>query len=195
MIYDKIGLAQDYDKNQLVQRTRTQLLFFHTIQNPKFRDPTNTKQGLFNPNFQDCGKYGIQATLMYLFVPDENFNRWYTYFMEKNNFQPVLKDESLRYLSDTTISVKQQDKILALQQPQKYCLTPGPNGITTEKSNLTDMSTNNTCNNNVPPPPLPDIENSEINSNLREIDNLNKPEKPRKVRYVPWMFRKRGLND
>jgi hypothetical protein len=195
VIYDKIGVSQDYDKNQLVQRTRTQLLFFHTIQNPKFRDPNNTKQGLFNPNFQDCGQYGIQATLMYVFVPDENFNRWYTYFMEKNNFQPILKDESLRYMSEPQIPVKQQDKILALQQPQKYCLTPGPNGITTEKSNLTDSTTNNTCNNNEAPPPPPEIKNPELDSNLREIDGLNKPEVKAKPKYVPWMFRKKGLNN
>jgi hypothetical protein len=143
--YDKIGLSQDYDKNQLVQRAKTELLFFYTVQNEKYKNPNNTKLGLFNPNFQDCGQYGIQATLMYLFVPDENLNAWHMYFMNKNNFNPVLKEESLRYSGEPKIAIAPQEKILGLQQPQTYCLIPGPDGLTTQKSNITDSPTNNTC--------------------------------------------------
>jgi len=143
--FDKIGLSQDYDKNQMVQRSKTELLFFYTMPNEKYQDPNNTKMGLYNPNFQDCGQYGIQSTLMYLFVPDDNLNKWYMYFLNKNNSQPVLKEESLRYLGEPKIPIVPQDKLLALQEPQTYCITPGKNGIKTQKSNITDKPTNNTC--------------------------------------------------
>ena len=98
---------------------------------------------MFNPSFQDCAQYGIQSTLMYLFIPDDNLNKWYMFFKNKNNMNPVLKDESLRLVIQTQKEIVQQNPVLGFQAPQKYCLGPG---MVTNKSNISGNPTNNSCN-------------------------------------------------
>ena len=80
---------------------------------------------------------------MYVFIPDDNLNKWKSFFKNKNNLNPVLKDESLRLVNNLTVEIKKQDPILGLQKPQKYCLIPGV--LSTEKSNLSDTTSNSTC--------------------------------------------------
>ena len=75
------------------------------------------KAGLYNPNFQDCAQYGCQATLMYLFTPDNNFKLWKEYFQYMNNFQPVLKEEILRSLDMPIKPIIEQDPRRALTKP------------------------------------------------------------------------------
>ncbi len=142
--FNSLGISQDQDKSKLLENHRRNLSFYYTLQNTdKIREGEN-KSGLYNPNFQDLGQYGIQGTLMYLFVPDNNLNKWYMYFKSKNNLYPVLKDESLRALDPESPNIKQQNPILGLQQPQKYCIIPG--FMETEKSNITVGNSNNSCN-------------------------------------------------
>ncbi len=141
--FNSLGISQDQDKTKLLENHRRNLSFYYTLQNiDKIRDGEN-KSGLYNPNFQDLGQYGIQGTLMYLFVPDNNLNKWYMYFKSKNNLYPVLKDESLRALDPESPDIKQQNPIMGLQQPQKYCIIPG--FMDTQKSNITVGDSNNSC--------------------------------------------------
>jgi hypothetical protein len=105
--------------------------------------PNENKSGLYNPNFQDVAQYGIQGTMMYLFVPDMNLNNWYMYFKSTNNLYPCIKDESLIALEPEKKLVKEQDPILGLSAPQKYCIIPG--FMETEKSNITPGVENNSC--------------------------------------------------
>ena len=142
--YDKVGISTDNNKNTMVSNSKTNLQFYRTIplNNPdivKYQE----KDGMFNPSFQDCATYGIQATLMYLFIPDDNLNKWYMFFKNKNNMNPVLKDESLRLVIQTQKEIVQQNPVLGFQSPQKYCLGPG---MVTNKSNISGNPTNNSCN-------------------------------------------------
>ena len=141
--YDKVGLSQDFNKNDLVNSSKLFLNLFYTVPNIKYKNDNQAKAGLFNPSFQDCAQYGVQSTLMYLFVPDDNLNNWHLYFKNKNNFNPVLKDESLRFINSKDLVIVKQDPVLGLQAPQKYCIIPGI--ITTEKSNISGNPTNLTC--------------------------------------------------
>lgn len=141
--YDKIGLAQDNDRNKLVSDSKTTINFYYTLPNKDKKNNSQEKAGLYNPSFQDCAQYGIQGTLMYLFIPDENLNKWNLFFKNTNNYNPVLKDELLRYLGEKKIEIKPQPKVLGLQKPQKVCL--GVAGMTTEASNFSDSSTNPSC--------------------------------------------------
>jgi hypothetical protein len=141
--YDKVGLSQDFNKNDLVNSSKLFLNLFYTVPNIKYKNDNQAKAGLFNPSFQDCAQYGVQSTLMYLFVPDDNLNNWHLYFKNKNNFNPVLKDESLRFVNNKDLVIVKQNPVLGLQAPQKYCVIPGM--ITTEKSNLSGDPTNMTC--------------------------------------------------
>ncbi len=141
--FDKIGLSQDYDKTTLINSCKTNINFFYAEPNEKYKNNNQEKAGLFNPSFQDCAQYGAQSTLMYMFLPDENLNKWMMYFQNKNNMDPVLKDEILRLVDNNTPVVKKEDPIIGLQKPQKYCLIPGM--LSTEKSNLSDSLSNNSC--------------------------------------------------
>jgi hypothetical protein len=142
--YPEIGLSQDFNKNELVNSSKLYLNFFYSEPNEAHKNNNQEKAGLYNPNFQDCAQYGIQSTLMYVFVPDENLNLWRKYFKNKNNYNPVLKDELLRMTDSKKLIIEKQNPVLGLQIPQKYCVIPGL--ISTEKSNLTGSPTNNTCN-------------------------------------------------
>jgi hypothetical protein len=142
--YDKLGISQDYNKNDLINQSKLFTTFFYSEPNPIYKNNNQAKAGLFNPSFQDCAQYGIQSSLMYLFLPDDNLNKWYQFFKNKNNFDPVLKDEILRFIETPPFEPVKQNPILGLQKPQKYCLIPGL--METNKSNLSDKSTNNSCN-------------------------------------------------
>lgn len=154
--FNLVGISQDKDKTQLLERHRRNMTFYYTQPNIDLNKPNENKSGLYNPNFQDVAQYGIQATLMYLFVPDNFLNNWYMFFKSKNNLYPVIKDESLRGLDPDKKELEEQNPILGLQNPQKYCILPG--FMETSGSNLTVGSKNNSCNVSSPPPPtLPDV--------------------------------------
>jgi hypothetical protein len=141
--YDKVGIGQDNDKTALVNNTKINLNFYYTEPNEKYKNNNQDKAGLFNPSFQDCAQYGIQGTLMYIFIPDDNLNKWNLFFKNKNNLNPVLKDEVLRLVNNKDTEIKKQNPVVGLQKPQKYCVVPGL--ISTEKSNLSENPTNVTC--------------------------------------------------
>jgi hypothetical protein len=160
--FNLIGISQDKDKTQLLERHRRNMTFYYTQPNYDLNKPNENKSGLYNPNFQDLAQYGIQGTMMYLFVPDNFLNNWYMFFKSKNNLYPVIKDESLRSLDPEKKEVEEQNPLLGLQNSQKYCLVPGFSE--TEKSNITVGSKNNSCNIESPPPPtLPSTEVLEEN--------------------------------
>lgn len=142
--FDSVGISQDQDKTKLYLNHQRNLSFYYTEPNMEKVTPNENKSGLYNPNFQDVAQYGIQGTMMYLFVPDMNLNNWYMYFKSTNNLYPCLKDESLIALEPEKKSVKEQDPILGLSAPQKYCVIPG--FMETEKSNITAGVENNSCN-------------------------------------------------
>ena len=140
--YDKIGMSQDNNKIDLLNNSITNLSFYYTNPNESYHNDNESKSGLFNPSFQDCAQYGIQATLMYIFVPDDNLNKWNLFF-KNNNLNPVLKDKLLRLVNKPTQQIDQQNPTVGLQKPQKYCVVPGL--ISTQKSNLSDSVTNSSC--------------------------------------------------
>jgi hypothetical protein len=142
--YDKLGLSQDYDKTTILNNSRTNITFFYTLPNSKYTTTAERKSGLYNSSFQDCAQYGIQGTLMYIFLPDDNLNKWNAFFKNKNNLNPVLKDESLRYIEIINPPPVEQNPVIGLQQPQTYTLIPGM--LTTEKSNLSVSVTNKSNN-------------------------------------------------
>jgi len=142
--FDKVGISQDNDKTTLINQNKTNITFYYTLPNTLNKNNNQSKAGMYNPSFQDCAQYGIQSTLMYIFLPDDNLNKWVSFFKNKNNFDPVLKDESLRLVDLQKPIIKQQDPMIGLQQPQKYCLIPGM--MSTNKSNLSTKNTNNSCN-------------------------------------------------
>jgi len=141
--YNDIGLSQDYNRNDLVNSCKTNLNFFYALPNVAYKNNYQSKAGQYNPSFQDCAQYGVQGSLMYLFVPDDNLNKWYLFFKNKNNQDPVLKEEMLRLVITKDIVIQEQNPIIGLQMPQKYCVVPGL--ISTNKSNLSTNSTNLTC--------------------------------------------------
>lgn len=142
--YDKVGISTDNNKNTMVNESKTNLQFYKTtVLNDAEIVKNQEKYGMYNPSFQDCAQYGIQGTLMYLFIPDDNLNKWYMFFKNKNNMNPVLKDESLRLVKQKTKEIKQQNPVLGFQKPQKYCLIPGL--METNKSNINGNPTNNSC--------------------------------------------------
>ncbi len=160
--FNLIGISQDKDKTQLLERHRRNMTFYYTEPNYDLNKPNENKSGLYNPNFQDLAQYGVQATMMYLFVPDNFLNNWYMFFKSKNNLYPVIKDESLRSLEPEKKEIEEQNPLLGLQNPQKYCILPG--FMETSASNITVGSKNNSCNVQTPPPPtLPSTEVLEEN--------------------------------
>ena len=140
--YDSIGLSQDNDKNKLLNNSRTNISFYYSEPNILYKNNNQSKAGLFNPSFQDCAKYGIQGTLMYVFIPDDNLNKWNLFFKNKNNLDPVLKEESLRNIKIQNNQNTELNPVIGLQKPQKYCLAPS---MSTEKSNLSNTVVNSSC--------------------------------------------------
>ena len=143
--FNKVGLSQDNNKTMLLNNSKTNMFFYYTVPNKKYKNNNQPKAGLYNPSFQDCAQYGIQGTLMYLFAPDDNLNKWYSFFKNKNNFDPVLKDELLRSIITVKNDHNQQNPVVGLQKPQEYCLIPGL--MNTEKSNLSGGFVNGSCQN------------------------------------------------
>ena len=141
--YEKVGLSVDNNKNTLTGDTASNIYFYRTIPEKVDNVLNEEKGGVFNPSFQDCAQYGIQGTLMYLFMPDDNLNKWFLYFKNKNNMRPILKDETLRLTKPPAKEIIKQNPIYGFQKPQKYCLIPG--FMETTKSNVTGDLTNNTC--------------------------------------------------
>jgi hypothetical protein len=141
--YDKLGLSLDNNKIDLLNNAKSNLSLYYTNPNESYKNDNQSKAGLFNPSFQDCAQYGIQSTLMYLFVPDDNLNKWNSFFKNKNNNDPVLKDELLRLVNKKSLQIDKQAPIVGLQTPQKYCVVNGL--ISTNKSNLSENVTNSSC--------------------------------------------------
>jgi hypothetical protein len=91
-----VGLLLENTKDTLILNNTNTLLFYYN----------SSTSPVVNPNFIDCSKYGIQATLMYLFNLDNNMYEWYNFFA-KNNGNPILKPENLRitnYPQTTTLT-------------------------------------------------------------------------------------------
>lgn len=143
LTYDTIGISQDNDKTTLLNNSKLNINFYYTFPDKSQKNTNQPKAGLFNPSFQDCAQYGIQGTLMYLFLPDDNLNKWNSFFANKNNLNPVLKDELLRSVQKKTKEIKEQNPVIGLQKSQKYCVIPGM--ISTEKSNLSGDAANSSC--------------------------------------------------
>lgn len=141
--YNQVGISQDNNKTDLVNNSKTTINFYYTNPNTKYVNNSQPKSGLFNPSFQDCAQYGIQGTLMYIFVPDSNLNKWYSFFKNKNNLNPVLKEEVLRYIVTTKNIINQQNPVIGLQKSQKYCVVPDL--ISTNKGNLSSGVANSSC--------------------------------------------------
>lgn len=141
--FPSTGISQDNDKNTLLNNAKSSINVYYSKPNENYKNNNQAKAGLFNPSFQDCAQYGIQSTLMYIFVPDDNLKKWNDFFKNKNNFDPVLKDELLRSVDNKKIIIEKQNPTIGLQKPQKYCLIPGM--MTTEKSNISNNAVNNTC--------------------------------------------------
>ena len=141
--FNGVGLSQDNDKTSLVNNSKTNISFYYTEPNDSYKNNNQPKAGLFNPSFQDCAQYGIQGTLMYVFTPDDNLNKWNLFFKNKNNLDPVLKDQLLRSVSQRDNIINQQNPTIGLRKPQKYCLIPDL--MSTEKSNLSTGSVNGSC--------------------------------------------------
>ena len=143
--YDKIGISEDNDKTTLLNNSKTNMSFYYSLPNESYKNSNQSKAGLYNPSFQDVAQYGIQGTLMYIFVPDDNLQKWILFFKTKNDMNPVLKEESLRYIIEEIYEIKKQNPVSGLQPSQKYCLIPGL--LSTEKSNISDQPSNSSCNN------------------------------------------------
>jgi hypothetical protein len=143
--FPSTGISQDNDKNILLNNSKSKINLYHSIPNIIYKNDNQDKAGLFNPSFQDCAQYGIQSTLMYVFTPDDNLNKWVQFFKNKNNFNPVLKDELLRSVNVKQEQIQEQNPVVGLQNPQKYCVVPGL--ISTQKSNLSSKTANGSCNN------------------------------------------------
>lgn len=143
--FNKVGVSQDFNKNELVTITKSNMLFFYSMPNKEYKNNEQSKAGLFNPRFQDLAQYGVQGTLMYLFTPDNNLKDWFLFFKNKSNFDPVLKDEVLINKEvDNTTTIK-QNPVAGMQKDQKYCMIPGL--FDTDKSNLSSGNSNISCQN------------------------------------------------
>ena len=114
--FNSVGISQDQDKTNLYTTHQRNLSFYYTEPNMEQVNPSQNKSGLYNTNFQDIAQYGIQGSLMYLFVPDNNLNNWYMFFKSTNNLYPVIKDETLLALEPEKKPIQEQNPILGLQQ-------------------------------------------------------------------------------
>jgi hypothetical protein len=149
--FEKVGASQKYNKNELTEYCQSKIKFFHSIPNKEYKNNEQAKAGLYNPSFQDVAQYGVQSTLMYLYLPDPNLNKWYLYFKNKSNFDPILKSESLRNTKIKENIIEPQKEIQGIGKPQKYCLMEGNDGkcnfLNTEKSNIGNGTQNNSFKN------------------------------------------------
>lgn len=143
--FNGIGVSQDYSKTELFNTCKSNIMLFYTTVNKDYENVEQSKAGLFNPRFKDLGQYGIQGTLMNLFIPDNNLNDWYLYFNNKSNFDPVLKSEKLRDIDIQKDDEKGQNPVVGIKPSQKYCLMGNNEFMTTNKSNLSTGETNNSC--------------------------------------------------
>jgi hypothetical protein len=112
--FNSVGISQDQDKTNLYMTHQRNLSFYYTEPNMEQVNPSQNKSGLYNTNFQDIAQYGIQGSLMYLFVPDTNLNNWYMFFKSTNNLYPVIKDETLLALEPEKKPIQEQNPILGL---------------------------------------------------------------------------------
>ena len=142
--FPNTGVSQDNDKNTLLNNSKSKINLYYSVPNIIYKNDNQAKAGLFNPSFQDCAQYGIQSTLMYVFTPDDNLNKWVQFFKNKNDLNPVLKDELLRSVNVQQEQIQQQNPVVGLQNSQKYCVVPGL--ISTQKSNLSNKNVNGSCN-------------------------------------------------
>jgi len=143
--YDKSGISQKFDKTSFTQQCKTKMALFYTNANKEYKNNEQSKAGLYNPKFQDIAQYGAQSTLMHLYLPDPNLNKWYLYFNKKSNFDPILKDELLRSTTENNNKIKTQEEIKGIGKTQKYCMIGNSDYMTTEKTNIGVGSQNNSC--------------------------------------------------
>tara|TARA_Y200000002_G_C22684255_1_gene665343 strand:+ start:406 stop:2310 length:1905 start_codon:yes stop_codon:yes gene_type:complete len=147
--FEGTGASQKYSKTEITNHCKTKIKFFHTEPNKDYENKEQAKAGLYNPLFQDTAQYGVQSTLMYLYLPDPNLNKWYLYFQKKSNFDPILKAEELRFTELNQETIKPQSEIKGIGKPQKYCMMKGDEGsdfYVKESSNIGTGSQNNSCN-------------------------------------------------
>ncbi len=100
IIYDDRGLLIDYTKNDLIMDNRRNINFYYTNPNNSFKDDakTQSKAGLFNPNFNEIAKYGGQSALNYVYVPDNNMESTLNFFKAYPK-EIILKAPFLRFMN------------------------------------------------------------------------------------------------
>lgn len=98
IIYDDRGLLIDYTKNDLIMDNRKNINFYYSLPNSSYKDDakTQSKAGLFNPNFNEVAKYGGQSALNYVYVPDNNMENTLKLFKEYPK-EIILKAPFLRF--------------------------------------------------------------------------------------------------
>ena len=140
VFYENIGLSQSESITKLTNECRTTINFYYSLPNIDYENKGQEKAGLYNPKFQDVAQYGVQSTLMYLYLPDMNLNLWYSYFSKKSNFDPVLKDETLRNILIPNKDMKPQNQTAGIgASPENISIMPGNDGkpfFEVETSNL-----------------------------------------------------------
>ncbi len=109
IVYDEKGLLIDYTKNDIIKDNRININFFYSNPNSSYSQDakTQSKAGLFNPNFYEIGKYGGQSALMYVYVPDKNMENMLKYFSQAPK-DIILKRDFLR-----NIDVKDESNIVS----------------------------------------------------------------------------------
>lgn len=100
IIYDERGLLIDYTKNDLIVDNRKNINFYYTLPNNSYKDDakSQSKAGLFNPNFNEIAKYGGQSALNYVYVPDNNMESTLKFF-KLNPREIILKAPFLRFMN------------------------------------------------------------------------------------------------
>ncbi len=100
IIYDDRGLLIDYTKNELITDNRKNINFYYTLPNNSFKDDakSQSKAGLFNPNFNEIAKYGAQSALDYVYVPDNNMETTLRFFKSYPK-EIILKSPFLRFMN------------------------------------------------------------------------------------------------
>lgn len=98
IIYNERGLLIDYTKNDLITDNRKNINFYYTLPNSSFKDDakSQSKAGLFNPNFNEIAKYGAQSALNYVYVPDNNMESTLKFFKSYPK-EIILKEPFLRF--------------------------------------------------------------------------------------------------
>lgn len=110
------GLVNSTNANNLVDTYRSNIGVYFSYDSSSQTNITNNSKGkIANPDFLDCAKYGSQMALMSLYSPDSYLNSWFFTF-KKNNFNPILKASSLRYIPTSITKLTQQDPTLSYAQ-------------------------------------------------------------------------------